>query len=141
MISFFPVKSFAQKPIDSDSESTCLKANNQENVFFTSGNVDFIQINSSVTDSVKFAVVVHKPDKPSPILLFTHGWHGSVKPPAIDSQNPYENFLTVQVDMRGRKYSSGKADCNGLELSFPCVKPLHSWRGYTHKSTGFGCIL
>lgn len=87
-----------------------------DSVFFTSKTVDFLQINSSITDSVKFAIVVYKPEKPSPILLISHGWHQSVKPPKEDSENPNESFLTVQVDMRGRKYSTGKPDCNGYEL-------------------------
>lgn len=89
---------------------------NGENVFFTSPNVDFIQIQSSITENVKFAIVIYKPSKPSPILMLSHGWHMSVKPPEKDSQNPNKNFLTVQVDMRGRKYSTGKQDCNGYEL-------------------------
>jgi pimeloyl-ACP methyl ester carboxylesterase len=102
VFSFFSHEFFAQK--------------NQEDIFFTSKNVDFIQITSSITDCVKVAVVVYKPDKPSPILLTTHGWHGSVRPPAVESKNPHPDFLTIQVDMRGRQYSTGKADCNGLEL-------------------------
>jgi hypothetical protein len=40
----------------------------------------------------------------------------SVKPPTESSKNPNSNFLTIQVDMRGRKYSTGSPDCNGYEL-------------------------
>lgn len=86
------------------------------NIFFKSEVVDFVQIKSSITDNVAFAAVIYKPSKPSPILLTTHGWHGSVSIPSKGSENPYPDFLFVQVDMRGRKYSTGKADCNGLEL-------------------------
>jgi pimeloyl-ACP methyl ester carboxylesterase len=48
--------------------------------------------------------------------LTTHGWHGHVTRPDPSSQNPYPDFVTVQVDMRGRKYSTGQPDCNGYEL-------------------------
>ena len=89
---------------------------NETGQFFRSDKVDFFRIRSSVTDSVEFAVVVYKPDKPSPVMLMSHGWHMSVKPPKVSSRNPYPGFLTIQVDMRGRKYSTGKADCNGYEL-------------------------
>jgi len=84
--------------------------------FFLSKNVDFLQIQSTITDNVKFAIVVYKPHKPSPILMIAHGWHESVTAPTEKTENPYENFLTIQVDMRGRKYSSGNPDCNGYEL-------------------------
>lgn len=88
----------------------------KENLFFMSEKVDFIQIQSTITDSVSFAIVVYKPEHPSPVLLLSHGWHMSVKPPVENSVNPHEGFLTVQVDMRGREYSTGKQDCNGYEL-------------------------
>lgn len=88
----------------------------KESVFFKSEKIDFIQIKSTITDSVSFAIVVYKPQKPSPVLLLSHGWHMSVKPPEKNSKNPYQDFLSVQVDMRGRKYSTGKPDCNGYEL-------------------------
>lgn len=88
----------------------------EDSIFFTSEKIDFIQINSSITDSVKFAIAIYKPDKPSPIILISHGWHQSVKRPGVNEENPYPDFLTIQVDMRGRKYSTGKQDCNGYEL-------------------------
>ena len=84
--------------------------------FFRSEKVDFIQIPSSITDGVKFGIAVYKPDKPSPILLMSHGWHMTIKPPKPNSPSLNPDFLTIQVDMRGRKYSTGKPDCNGYEL-------------------------
>jgi pimeloyl-ACP methyl ester carboxylesterase len=84
--------------------------------FFQSEKVDFMRIPSSVSENVEFAVVIYKPSKPSPVLLLSHGWHQSVMPPNETMENPYPEFLTVQVDMRGRKYSTGQPDCNGLEL-------------------------
>ena len=84
--------------------------------FYTSDKVDFIQLRSSVTDGVKVAAAIYKPAKPGPILLMSHGWHESVTRPRPDTPNPYPGFLTVQVDMRGRAYSSGEPDANGLEL-------------------------
>jgi hypothetical protein len=71
---------------------------------------------STQTEDAQFAIAVYKPVKPSPILLLTHGWHGSVSRPDPNGKNPYGQFLTIEVDMRGRAYSTGKPDCNGYEL-------------------------
>ncbi|MEO1011604.1 MAG: prolyl oligopeptidase family serine peptidase [Bacteroidota bacterium] len=103
--------------IDTDAlfEDVPYESWGDEETFFKSKKVDFLQIPSSISDSVKFAIVVYKPDRPSRVLLTSHGWHMSVRPPNGE-KNPYPNFLTVQVDMRGRKYSTGKQDCNGYEL-------------------------
>ncbi len=103
----------AQNDVDVLFEDGQFKENSE---FFRSKKVDFFRIGSTVSDSVEFAIVVYKPDKPSPVLLMSHGWHMSVKPPKADSPNPSPRFLTVQVDMRGRKYSTGRPDCNGYEL-------------------------
>lgn len=40
----------------------------------------------------------------------------SVQRPKEDSENPYPGFLAVQVDMRGRAFSTGQPDANGFEL-------------------------
>ncbi len=87
-----------------------------DTLFFESQAVDFIQIPSTITRNVKFAIVVFKPEKPSPVLLLAHGWHGHAKRPKPTTANPYPGYLTVQVDMRGRKFSTGKPDANGYEL-------------------------
>ena len=119
LLTFFSVLDVnSQNQVDSLFEDIKFKKLGQdgEDVFFTSKKIDFVQIPSTITDSVKFAIVVYKPSKPSPILLLSHGWHMSVKPPTKDSQSPNEDFLSVQVDMRGREYSIGKQDCNGYEL-------------------------
>jgi len=84
--------------------------------FFSSEKIDFIEIDSSISSGVKFAIAVYKPDKPAPILLVSHGWHMDVKVPASNDTNPFPGFLVLQVDMRGRAFSTGKADCNGYEL-------------------------
>ena len=103
----------AQNNVDELFEDGQFKESSE---FFRSDKVDFIQIPSTISDSVKFAIAVYKPSKPSPILLMSHGWHMTVKPPTPESANLNSGFLTVQVDMRGRKYSTGKQDCNGYEL-------------------------
>ena len=107
---------YGQKLIDSLFEDKQFEKQEGDSIFYTSPKVDFIQIPSTKTKDVNFAIVVYKPSKPSPILLLSHGWHMSVMPPEKDSQSPDSNFLTVQVDMRGRDYSTGKPDCNGYEL-------------------------
>lgn len=98
-----------------DSLFEDIQFNDGGKTFFKSEKVDFFRIPSTVTDGVEFAVVVYKPVKPSPVLLLSHGWHMSVAPPS-SPESPYPDFLTVQVDMRGRKYSTGDPDCNGWEL-------------------------
>lgn len=113
------LSSTSQESIDSlfeDVQYLSIKVKNQDTPFFTSGKVDFFQIPSTITDDVDFAIVVYKPVRPSGILILSHGWHMSVKPPQEQSNNPYPEFLTVQVDMRGRKFSTGQPDCNGYEL-------------------------
>jgi len=87
-----------------------------DDVFFRSQRIDFLRVVSSLHPEAKSAVVVHKPAQPSPILLYTHGWHMSVQKPTEDSQNPNPGFLSVQVDMRGRAFSTGQPDANGFEL-------------------------
>ncbi len=88
----------------------------QTSPFFTSDKVDFFQINSTLTEGVKIAIAVYKPLSPSPVLLVSHGWHGSIRKPDPGSENPNPGFLTIHVDMRGREYSTGRPDCNGYEL-------------------------
>jgi pimeloyl-ACP methyl ester carboxylesterase len=105
---------FAQVNVDSLFEDVRFQADGI--TFFKSEKADFIRIKSTITAGVEFAVVVYKPAKPSPILLLSHGWHQSVMPPKRDASSPYPDFLAVQVDMRGREYSTGNPDCNGLEL-------------------------
>ena len=110
------IPSFAQCAIDELFEDHVAPSANTAGQFFTSPSVDFIQIPSTITDEVSFAIVVWKPTQPAPVLLLSHGWHQSVQVPRAGDQNPYPGFLTVQVDMRGRRYSTGTPDANGYEL-------------------------
>jgi pimeloyl-ACP methyl ester carboxylesterase len=111
---FIYSETFCQTNVDSLFEDVSFLAENA--TFFKSEKIDFIQIESTVTPGVKFAIVIYKPSNPSPVLLLSHGWHQSVRPPQKDTPSPYPDFLAVQVDMRGRKYSTGDPDCNALEL-------------------------
>jgi pimeloyl-ACP methyl ester carboxylesterase len=76
---------------------------------------DFRFVSSGVTPGVRFAVRILKPKKPAYLLAKTHGWHMSIKPFEYRKE-PVGSYLCVEVDMRGRRYSSGSPDCNGLEL-------------------------
>lgn len=60
---------------------------------------------------------VLKPAKPSYILAGTHGWHMSI-PKFEYMEGPREDvqYLTLEIDMRGRAFSDGNPDCNGWEL-------------------------
>ena len=85
----------------------------KENVY--SKYCDFIYYKSTITPNVTLAMRILKPEKPSYLLATTHGWHMSV----FDFKNfdtPQTDCLLVEVDMRGRAFSGGKQDCNGLEL-------------------------
>ena len=75
---------------------------------------DLVYYESSVTPGVMLAMLVRKPNHPTPILATTHGWHMSI-PAFVPTDKPAE-CLTVRVDMRGRAFSEGKQDCNGYEL-------------------------
>lgn len=75
---------------------------------------NLIYYKSSINPELTLAMLVIKPKKPSYILVTTHGWHMSI-PEFKGSTKPSE-YLYIIVDMRGRKYSEGKPDCNGYEL-------------------------
>lgn len=78
---------------------------------------DFRYYESSVSPGVRLAVNVIKPEQPSRLLVQLHGWHMSMpKPQERYLPVPDQRHLIIQVDMRGRAYSEGAADCNGLEL-------------------------
>lgn len=76
---------------------------------------DFRLVESTITPGVVFAVRVTKPAKPSFIKAGTHGWHMSIKKfePKTESDSRY---LQLDIDMRGRAFSTGAQDCNGYEL-------------------------
>ena len=76
---------------------------------------DLRLIHSSITPSVVFAVKIYKPAAPSYLVATTHGWHMSIDA-NVDYEKPQSPYLLVEVDMRGRAYSTGTPDCNGLEL-------------------------
>ena len=76
---------------------------------------DFIFYPSSLDPQLILAMRVLKPEKPSYILAGTHGWHMSI-PEFVEYAEPQSEYLQIQVDMRGRAFSDGTPDCNGLEL-------------------------
>lgn len=76
---------------------------------------DFIYYTSSVTEGITLAMRVLKPERPGYIKVGTHGWHMSI--PAFEEYDCAQSeFLQIDVDMRGRAFSDGQADCNGFEL-------------------------
>lgn len=76
---------------------------------------DFIYYTSSLDCNLKLAARILKPAKPSYILATTHGWHMSI-PEFKEYDSPQSEYLRVEIDMRGRAFSDGDADCNGYEL-------------------------
>ena len=90
---------------------------NSDRVNKSSPYADFIYYASSRNPELTLAMRVLKPQKPSYILARTHGWHMSI-PPFEPRNEPDESisYLTIDVDMRGRAFSDGNADCNGWEL-------------------------
>ncbi len=76
---------------------------------------DFIYYESTREEGLMLAMRVLKPANPSYVLASTHGWHMSV-PQFEYMEKPQSEYLTVEVDMRGRAFSDGKQDCNGWEL-------------------------
>ncbi|RKN84942.1 alpha/beta hydrolase family protein [Paenibacillus ginsengarvi] len=78
---------------------------------------DLIYYESTRTPGVMLAARIVKPAKPSYIVAGTHGWHMSI-PKFQHMEQPVEgnDYLRVDVDMRGRSFSEGAPDCNGWEL-------------------------
>ncbi|MBI4977025.1 MAG: prolyl oligopeptidase family serine peptidase [Spirochaetes bacterium] len=76
---------------------------------------DLVYYESSRTPGLELAMLVTKPEKPSPLLATTHGWHMDIGGFSY-LDKPAGAYFRVTVDMRGRKYSQGKQDCNGYEL-------------------------
>lgn len=78
---------------------------------------DLIYYKSTRDQNLNLAMRVVKPEKPGYIKATTHGWHMSVSE-FVPMDEPAKNneYLIVEVDMRGRAYSQGKSDCNGWEL-------------------------
>ena len=76
---------------------------------------DLRLVRSSITPSVIFAVKIYKPATPGYLVATTHGWHMSIDA-NVEYETPQSPYLLVEVDMRGRAYSTGSPDCNGLEL-------------------------
>ena len=76
---------------------------------------DLRLVRSSLTPTVTFAVKIYKPEAPNYLVATTHGWHMSIDT-NVDYEQPQSPYLLVEVDMRGRAYSTGSPDCNGLEL-------------------------
>ncbi|MBP1994286.1 alpha/beta hydrolase family protein [Paenibacillus eucommiae] len=94
-----------------------LEKQTNEKVDRTSPFCDFIYYESSTTLGLRLAARVLKPEKPGYIVAGTHGWHMGIrgfKP--MDHPLADNKYLRIEVDMRGRPYSEGDADCNGWEL-------------------------
>ena len=77
---------------------------------------DLIYYESSVTPGLKLAMRVDKPKTKGYIVASTHGWHMTIPPVKADEPPTEEPYLHLHIDMRGRAFSTGKQDCNGLEL-------------------------
>lgn len=76
---------------------------------------DLRLVQSSLFPAVIFAVKIYKPSTPSRLVATTHGWHMSIDA-NVEYDKPQSPYLLVEVDMRGRAYSTGTPDCNGFEL-------------------------
>ena len=76
---------------------------------------DFRYVDSTITKGVRFGINVKKPEKPSYLVIGTHGWHMSISK-FQRLEKPVSKYLEVEVDMRGRAFSNGDPDCNGYEL-------------------------
>ncbi len=78
---------------------------------------DLIYYPSSINPNISLGAIVFKPPVKGHILVNIHGWHGSISQKQLESKAPKsDKFLIVDVDMRGRAFSDGEPDCNGLEL-------------------------
>jgi pimeloyl-ACP methyl ester carboxylesterase len=84
---------------------------------FQSPYQDFRYYESSITPGLRLAANIIKPERPSYMLVQLHGWHMSIpEPQKRETPLAGNAYVVVQVDMRGRAFSEGSPDCNGLEL-------------------------
>ncbi|TMV52690.1 hypothetical protein FE783_00390 [Paenibacillus mesophilus] len=78
---------------------------------------DLVYYESSREAGLMLAARIVKPAKPSYIVVGTHGWHASLsRYRPMEEPDPNNRYLRIEVDMRGRAFSDGAADCNGWEL-------------------------
>jgi len=78
---------------------------------------DLVYYRSSRDPGLLLAARIVKPAQPSYIVAGTHGWHASLsRYRPMELPDPNNRYLRIEVDMRGRAYSDGAADCNGWEL-------------------------
>jgi pimeloyl-ACP methyl ester carboxylesterase len=77
---------------------------------------DFRLYESSITPGVLLGLNIIKPERPGYMLVQLHGWHMSMPTPQVRDTPSESSYVIVQVDMRGRAFSDGLADCNGYEL-------------------------
>ncbi|MEE9431173.1 MAG: prolyl oligopeptidase family serine peptidase [Melioribacteraceae bacterium] len=78
----------------------------------------YLSYKSTQDTSLTLYANFFKPKKPSPIIVWMHGWHGRAKRRSADDVPPSlsKEWFLIQPDMRGRADSEGKQDCNGWEL-------------------------
>ena len=83
------------------------------------GEVEYRQYPSSVDASLKLFANFVRPDRPSPLVVTTHGWHQTIKREELSYphlQSLLGEYLLVEVNMRGRGECTGKPDANAWEL-------------------------
>ncbi|NMB47051.1 MAG: prolyl oligopeptidase family serine peptidase [Firmicutes bacterium] len=76
---------------------------------------------SAQDQSLQLFAGFHLPQVPSPLAIYMHGWHGSVKDGSRDKIRQLvmgieDTYLWVEPEMRGRGKSAGTPDANGWEL-------------------------
>ncbi len=79
----------------------------------------YLEYPSSQDPSIKLFAQFFIPDKPAPLRLHMHGWHGSAKvhhADNVEDSASHQDWFMVYPDMRGRGDATGRPDCNGWEL-------------------------
>jgi pimeloyl-ACP methyl ester carboxylesterase len=81
----------------------------------------YLRYPSSIDPELELHGRFELPDKPSPLRLHLHGFNGNVRDGhpdniAAEISEAETEYLMVRPEMRGRGESTGRADCNGLEL-------------------------
>lgn len=74
------------------------------------------QYNSSQDEELTLLADIYPCDRPAPLCLAMHGWHGTRSDVEPMARLLSSRFLVVAPDMRGRGGSSGIPDANGFEL-------------------------
>lgn len=101
---------------------------------------------SSTENGLVLSADFYIPEKPRPLLLFLHGWHGNAGDFLAENfphEKLHKSYFIVAPNMRGRNGDPGNPDASGFELldAIDAVKyACKKWSAYIDKNKAI-CVL